>query len=65
MTASLYASLDPEGYGVRLVQPQSLIVKLGVIQPDVLRKLKKSLYRLRCAPKRLSTTRDECIKTFE
>eukprot|EP00975_Prorocentrum_lima_P034758 7303743-Prorocentrum_lima.AAC.1 len=28
-------------------------------------KLKKSLYGLRCAPKRWSDTRDECINTLE
>eukprot|EP00975_Prorocentrum_lima_P042902 9009170-Prorocentrum_lima.AAC.1 len=65
MTAFLYAPLDPVEDGVILVQPPSLLAKLGVAQPDVLWKLKKSLYGLRCAPKRWSTTRDECIKTLE
>eukprot|EP00975_Prorocentrum_lima_P037844 7962247-Prorocentrum_lima.AAC.1 len=27
--------------------------------------MRKSLYGLRCAPKRWSTTRDACTKTFE
>eukprot|EP00975_Prorocentrum_lima_P038199 8031843-Prorocentrum_lima.AAC.1 len=40
-------------------------MKIGVIQQDVLWKLKNSLYGLRCAPKRWSDTRDKCIKTFE
>eukprot|EP00975_Prorocentrum_lima_P058510 12272963-Prorocentrum_lima.AAC.1 len=48
-----------------LCSPPSLLVRLGVIQQAVLWELKKSLYGLRCAPKRWSTTRDECIKTFE
>eukprot|EP00975_Prorocentrum_lima_P030396 6371023-Prorocentrum_lima.AAC.1 len=51
-TAFLYVPLDPEEDGVIPVQPPSLLVKLGVIQPDVLWKLKKSLCGFRCAPKR-------------
>eukprot|EP00975_Prorocentrum_lima_P025668 5398012-Prorocentrum_lima.AAC.1 len=35
-TAFLYAPLDPEEDGVVLVQPPSLLVRLGVIQPDIL-----------------------------
>eukprot|EP00975_Prorocentrum_lima_P055706 11678080-Prorocentrum_lima.AAC.1 len=42
-----------------------LLVRLGMAQPDVLWKMKKSLHGLRCPPKRWSTTRDECINTFE
>eukprot|EP00975_Prorocentrum_lima_P071208 12936419-Prorocentrum_lima.AAC.1 len=39
--------------------------RLEVVQPDVLWTLKKPLCRLRCAPKRWSSTREECINTFE
>eukprot|EP00975_Prorocentrum_lima_P044001 9227150-Prorocentrum_lima.AAC.1 len=43
-TAFLYAPLDPVEDGTILVQPPSLLVKLGVVEPDVLWKLKTSLY---------------------
>eukprot|EP00975_Prorocentrum_lima_P027778 5840657-Prorocentrum_lima.AAC.1 len=46
------APLDPVEDGIILVQPPSLLVKLGIVQPGALWKLKKSLYGLRCAPKR-------------
>eukprot|EP00975_Prorocentrum_lima_P068556 12921386-Prorocentrum_lima.AAC.1 len=41
-TAYLYAPLDPVEDGIILVQPPSLLVKLGVVQPDALWKLRKS-----------------------
>eukprot|EP00975_Prorocentrum_lima_P011274 2394129-Prorocentrum_lima.AAC.1 len=58
-TAFLYDPLDPVEDGTMLVQPPSLLVKFGLVPPDALWKFKKSLYGLRCAPKRWSNTRDE------
>ena len=66
-TAFLYAELDDEEDGIFLVQPPAILVRMNLVKPGVLWKLKKALYGLRCAPKKWGQTRyvtlqhSECV----
>ena len=64
-TAFLYAELDEEEDGIIVVQPPSILVRLGLVRPGVLWKLKKALYGLRCAPKRWGEERDRTLANQE
>ena len=60
-TAFLYAELIEEEDGIVVVQPLAVLVRLGLVPPGVMWKLKKALYGLRCAPKRWSQKRDSIL----
>ena len=61
-TAFLYAELNEEEDGILVVQPPSLLVRMGLVEPGIMWKLKKALYGLRCAPKRWSQERDRVLQ---
>ena len=56
-TAFLYASL-PEGQDV-YCRPPNVLVRLGLVQPGIVWKLKKALYGLRTSPKAWEEERDQ------
>ena len=56
-TAFLYASL-PEGQNV-YCRPPNVLVRLGLVQPGIVWKLKKALYGLRTSPKAWEEERDQ------
>ena len=56
-TAFLFASL-PEGQDV-YCRPPNVLVRLGLVQPGIVWKLKKALYGLRTSPKAWEEERDQ------
>ena len=60
--AFLCAELDEEEGGVIIVQPPTILVRLGLAKPGVLWQLKKALYGLRCAPKRSGKKRGKTLE---
>ena len=64
-TAFLYAELDEEEDGIIVVQPPSILVRLGLVRPGILWELKKALYGLRCAPTRWGEERDRTLANQE
>ena len=63
--AFLHAPLDPEEDGFVIVTPPQVLVRLGLAEQDEVWILHKAMYGLRCAPKRWSDFRDNCIRKFE
>ena len=61
ITAFLYAALNEKEDGIIIVQPPTILVRLGLVKPGVMWKLKKALYGLRCAPKRWGEERDATL----
>ena len=61
-TAFLYAELNEEEDGILVVQPPSLLVRMGLVEPGIMWKLKQALYGLRCAPNRWSQARDRVLQ---
>ena len=57
-----YAELIEEEAGILIVQPPSILVRMGPVKPGVMWKRKRALHGLRCAPKRWSQKRDKVIQ---
>ena len=61
-TAFLYAELIEEEDGIVIVQPPSILVRMGLVEPGIMWTFKKALYGLRCDPKRWSQERDRVLQ---
>ena len=61
-TAFLYAELNVEEDGIMVVPPPSILVRMGLVEPGIMWKLKKALCGLRCAPKRWSQERGRVLQ---
>eukprot|EP00974_Lingulodinium_polyedra_P025586 2474260-Lingulodinium_polyedra.AAC.1 len=59
---SYYAELNEEEDGIVIVQHPTILVRMGLVKPGVMWKLKKALYGLSCAPKRWGQKRDAMLK---
>eukprot|EP00971_Amphidinium_carterae_P063442 1255760-Amphidinium_carterae.1 len=68
-TAFLYAALHQEdvklGFTTVYVRPPKVLVTIGLVQPGILWKLKKSLYGLRTSPLAWERERDKTIASLE
>eukprot|EP00971_Amphidinium_carterae_P327602 6459044-Amphidinium_carterae.1 len=68
-TAFLYAALHQDdvklGFTTVYVRPPKVLVTIGLVQPGILWKLKKSLYGLRTSPLAWERERDQTIATLE